>query len=89
MFKARFSPETTWGDGPARLKNLYFVYLLELRALHKLAPYLRAEMFYTGDKQEDEATRDLMQQLHTTIGAFPDHFDESAMFQVNRLKSSD
>jgi hypothetical protein len=85
MFRSRFSPETTWGEGPRRLKNLYFVYLLELRALHKLAPYLHAELFYTGDAVEDEQTRQLMYQLRDAIGSFPDHFDETVMFQVSRF----
>lgn len=88
MFRGRFSPETTWGEGPRRLKNLYFVYLLELRALHKLAPYLRAEMFYTGDTVEDEQTRQLMHQLRDAIGSFPDHFDETVMFQVSHFRSA-
>ena len=39
-FRARFDPETTNGAGPQRLKNLYFTYLVELRALAKVAPYL-------------------------------------------------
>lgn len=47
-FKKKFSPETTDGQGPNWLKNLYFVYLLELRALDKASPYLEKEEFYTG-----------------------------------------
>lgn len=48
MFRGRFG--TTWTkDGPERLKNVYFVYLLELRALVKATPYLRNELFYTGN----------------------------------------
>jgi len=31
---------TTAGRGPQWLKNLYFTYLVELRALAKAAPYL-------------------------------------------------
>ncbi len=40
-FKRRFDPETTSGEGPQWLKNLYFTYLVELRALVKAAPYLK------------------------------------------------
>jgi hypothetical protein len=36
----RFDPKATKGHGPQRLKNLYFTYLVELRALAKAAPYL-------------------------------------------------
>lgn len=50
-FVKRFSPETTDGQGPNWLKNLYFVYLLELRALQKASPYLEREEFYTGNAE--------------------------------------
>lgn len=56
-FKTRFSAETTDGEGPNWLKNLYFVYLLELRALAKAAPYLKHEKYFTGVEEEDEAVR--------------------------------
>lgn len=50
MFKGRFG--TKWSkEGPERLKNLYFVYLLELRAIIKIAPYLQNELFYTGNEK--------------------------------------
>lgn len=39
-FQRRFDPALTFGDGPNRLKNLYFAYLVEMRALAKVAPYL-------------------------------------------------
>lgn len=49
MFLGRFG--TKWSkEGPERLKNLYFVYLLEIRALVKIAPYLEKELFFTGNK---------------------------------------
>lgn len=86
FFKARFSPETTYGEGPQRLKNLYFVYLLELRALQKVAPYLRGEFFYTGKESEDEETRQIIAQLMQIIAEFPAHFDESSMFQVINIR---
>ncbi len=47
-FQKRFDPETTDGEGPIRLKNLYFTYLVVLRALAKAAPLLGQESFYTG-----------------------------------------
>ena len=53
----RFSPETTGGEGPNWLQNLYFLYLLELRALEKAAPYLHREEYYTGNELEDQDTR--------------------------------
>lgn len=56
-FKSRFSAETTNNEGPNWLKNLYFVYLLELRALAKAAPYLQNERYFTGVDEEDAAVR--------------------------------
>lgn len=53
-FKRRFSPEYTEGEGPHWLKNLYFIYLLELRAIVKAAPYFESEPFYTGNLENDQ-----------------------------------
>ena len=47
-FRKRFDPDKTWGEGPKRLKNLYFTYLVELRALAKAAPYLQQVSGVTG-----------------------------------------
>ncbi|KAI0227221.1 ERO1-like protein beta [Lamellibrachia satsuma] len=52
-FRKRFDPKLTWGEGPQRLKNLYFLYLVELRAMAKVAPFLEQEEFYTGNEQDD------------------------------------
>lgn len=62
-FKRRFSSETTNGQGPYWLKNLYFIYLVELRALAKAAPYLRNEPYYTGVKDEDKETKIAIEDL--------------------------
>lgn len=56
-FQRRFSPEFTEGEGPVWLQNLYFVYLLELKAIVKAAPYLEQELYYTGNFREDQETR--------------------------------
>lgn len=50
MFKGRFG--TIWSkEGPERLKNIYFVYMLEMRALIKAVPYFQKELFYTGNEK--------------------------------------
>lgn len=63
-FHRRFSPEGSGGEGPQWLKNLYFLYLLELRALAKASDALERADFYTGKSQEDGdlqlAVRDLL-----------------------------
>jgi hypothetical protein len=50
MFRARFGDAVR--DGPERLKNVYFAYLLEMRAIVKAAPYIRqSHHFHTGNEQ--------------------------------------
>ncbi|CAG9857359.1 unnamed protein product [Phyllotreta striolata] len=79
-FRRRFSPETTNGEGPNWLRNLYFIYLVELRALAKAAPYLEREEFYTGDESNDWDTQMAVKDLLNVIKSFGDHFDETTMF---------
>jgi ERO1-like protein alpha len=55
-FLRRFHPEMTDQQGPAWLKNLYFVYLLELKALTKVGPQLKNYPFYTGDDLDDKVS---------------------------------
>lgn len=63
-------------------QNLYFLYMLELRALQKAAPYFRKEFFYTGNTKEDEETRRSVAELVTLIdNNLPEPFDESQMFK--------
>ena len=46
--------------GPLRLKNLYFAYLVILRAVTKAAPYWEKANFYTGNSSEDETVKHLI-----------------------------
>lgn len=80
IFHQRFDPDQTNGQGPFWLKNLYFVYLLELRALAKAAPYFTHQTFYTGRESEDKDTNIAVRELLSLIQTFPDHFDETSMF---------
>lgn len=79
-FRKRFSPSTTNGHGPYWLRNLYFLYLLELRAIDKAAPLLEKEEFYTGNEKEDWDTKMAIKDLLKVIKQFPNHFDEKSMF---------
>lgn len=65
------------------MKNIYFVYLLELRALVKVAPYLQKEMFYTGNEEEDVETKQTIEQLMDICKSFDNHYDETKMFTVS------
>jgi len=80
-FLRRFSPSTTEGEGPERLKNLYFLYLLELRALSKAIPVLRQIEFKSGQSLEDKKTFDDFEVFLSSVESFPEHFDETVMFQ--------
>lgn len=88
-FQKRFDPAMTYGEGPQRLKNLYFTYLVELRALAKVLPYLKEELFYTGNAVEDEEVRKEVRELLEIIKSFPSHFDESKLFQGDRQRLKD
>jgi ERO1-like protein beta len=44
---------TRIGKHPERLQNVYFNYVLLLRAVTKMAPFLEGYTFCTGDQQED------------------------------------
>lgn len=61
-FTRRFDPIETKGEGPRRLKNLYFLYLIELRALSKVAPYFERSVvdLYTGNGHEDAESKALL-----------------------------
>lgn len=90
-FNRRFSPENTNGEGPNWLRNLYFLYLLELRALAKASSYLQREEFYTGDEAQDWDTQLAVRDLLNVINQFPDHFNEAVMFnggeETKKLKN--
>lgn len=58
-FRRRFDPSIV-PDGLTRLRNLYFTYLVELRALAKAAPYLMKQTYFTGDEKMDKETRSVV-----------------------------
>lgn len=62
-FQRRFDPSHTDGEGPHWLKNLYFVYLLELRAIAKAGSYFENELFYTGNDENDKEVRIAVKKL--------------------------
>jgi len=90
-FQRRFDPELTNGEGPQRLRNLYFLYLLELRALAKAAPFLEQLDFYTGNASEDSEVYTAVHDLLRHVKKFEPHFNETSMFsggtQAKKLKA--
>lgn len=60
-FQQRFDGILTEGEGPRRLKNLYFLYLIELRALSKVVPFFERPDFqlFTGNKDQDAENKNV------------------------------
>ena len=83
IFHERFHPDITNGQGPYWLKNLYFTYLLTLRAVTKAAPYWRNMVFYTGNKKEDFELKQVILDLVKASKTCPSTFDETQMFTGN------
>uniref|UniRef100_A0A4W3I9E3 ERO1-like protein alpha n=1 Tax=Callorhinchus milii TaxID=7868 RepID=A0A4W3I9E3_CALMI len=81
-FQLRFDGEMTKGEGPRRLKNLYFLYLIELRALSKVLPFFERSsiQLYTGNKALDTENKKLLLEILHLAKSFPSHFDESSLF---------
>lgn len=84
IFEERFEHKR----GQEYIHNLYFVWLLELRAIHKAVPYivrpdLIQALFRTGDVHSDIRTQSQVLNLSEVVGEFPMHFDESNLFQGN------
>jgi hypothetical protein len=91
-FVRRFDVATTSGQGPSWLKNLYFAYLLVLRAITKMESYWIVHQFYTGNTTEDAAVNDnVFHIIQAAKGCSSSLFDETMMFTGNtsqQLKST-
>ncbi|KAM9764715.1 ERO1-like protein alpha [Menidia menidia] len=81
-FRQRFDGELTGGEGPRRLRNLYFLYLTELRALAKALPFFQQPRLrlFTGRPEEDRRHKELLLQVLQEARSFPLHFDETSLF---------
>ncbi|XP_035292356.1 ERO1-like protein alpha [Anguilla anguilla] len=84
-FQQRFDEELTKGEGPKRLRNLYFLYLIELRALSKVLPFFKLPSFqlYTGQPAQDQRNKELLLEVLHVAKSFPLHFDEASLFTGN------
>ncbi|XP_053553589.1 ERO1-like protein alpha [Bombina bombina] len=88
-FQKRFDAVLTKGEGPKRLKNLYFLYLIELRAISKVLPFFERPTFvlYTGNETSDIKTKELLLEVLKDAKAFPLHFDENSFFAGDKKKA--
>uniref|UniRef100_A0A4W5LFH4 ERO1-like protein alpha n=1 Tax=Hucho hucho TaxID=62062 RepID=A0A4W5LFH4_9TELE len=89
-FQQRFDTQLTNGEGPKRLRNLYFLYLIELRALAKVLPLLQRPSFqlYTGQPTQDQQHKRLLLELLQVAKSFPLHFDETSLFAGNKEEAA-
>lgn len=70
------------GNHPDRIKNLYFLYAVLLRAINRAAPMLSAYDYATDlNNEQDHKTFDLMNQLlNTTLSHCEEPFKEKNLF---------
>ncbi|XP_026855661.2 ERO1-like protein alpha [Electrophorus electricus] len=88
-FQLRFDEELTKGEGPKWLRNLYFLYLIELRALAKVLPFFERPSLhlYTGQTQQDRKNKELLLELLHMAKSFPLHFDETTLFAGDKKEA--
>ncbi|GBC00107.1 hypothetical protein RclHR1_03750006 [Rhizophagus clarus] len=65
---------------PERLQNVYFTYIVLLRAISKAADYLNSYEFCTGDKNQDFRVKTMVSELVNAARSCPETFDEKQMF---------
>jgi len=65
---------------PERVENLYFTYVVVLRAITKLADYLLEFDFSTGNAEMDAKTYGLIHAISTYSHSCPKTFNEGTMF---------
>ncbi|XP_062303394.1 ERO1-like protein alpha [Osmerus eperlanus] len=89
-FQQRFDAGLTNGEGPKRLRNLYFLYLIELRALAKVLPFFQRPYFqlYTGQPAQDRQHKSLLLELLLVAKSFPLHFDEMSLFTGDKEEAA-
>jgi len=81
-FNRRFRPGTTDGVEEAdRLRNIYFLYLVELRAVAKVARLLDGLDIKVGENLLGKILRD--------IEEFPGHFEEDKLFTDENLDNAE
>ncbi|VDD81958.1 unnamed protein product [Mesocestoides corti] len=78
-FIRRFHPSIV-PESLSRLRNLFLVYAVEMRAISKVAPLLRQHAFYTGDAASDTQTRSMVLDVLSDIENQNSFFDESQLF---------
>ncbi|KAJ3106418.1 hypothetical protein HDU97_006403 [Phlyctochytrium planicorne] len=68
------------GKHPDRIENLYFTYVVLLRSIAKLSPYLKSYKWCTGEVEDRVKIKQLMAQVAELSLSAPATFDEKLMF---------
>ncbi|KAK9712821.1 endoplasmic oxidoreductin-1 [Basidiobolus ranarum] len=63
-----------------RVENIYFNYAVMLRALNKMSLYLQQYNYCSGNPDEDNKTKEILDNILTSSKALPPAFDEKALF---------
>ncbi|KTW30712.1 hypothetical protein T552_00424 [Pneumocystis carinii B80] len=71
------------GNYSDRIENIYFNYVLILRALAKLDKYLQNYTFCEGDNESNTMTKYKVNKLISKISFIPKLFDEKLMFDTS------
>lgn len=66
---------------PERLENIYFDYVVLLRAVTKISDYLAGYEFCTGDQTVDKNIMSVVTELVDLVKQCPPTFDEKLLFQ--------
>jgi len=69
------------GMHPERLENIYFDYVVLLRAVTKISDYLAGYEFCTGDDAIDHNIMNVVNELVDLVKKCPPTFDEKLLFQ--------
>jgi len=78
-FSRRFTRQK---DGNDWIRNLYFVYLVELKALSKADNYLRSKKIFTGNSNEDMQTQSEVGQILDIIQTLPNPINQTTMVNI-------
>jgi len=82
-FLKRFDPKLTGNKGPEWLKNMFYLYLVELRAIGKAGSVLLSQDYKDSDISSQ------VQELVQAATQFKYHFDENDLFKSDELKKGE
>ncbi|KAI8361998.1 endoplasmic reticulum Oxidoreductin 1-domain-containing protein [Mortierella sp. GBAus27b] len=69
------------GMHPERLENIYFDYVVMLRAVSKISDFLAGYQYLTGDEAMDKGIIATVNELVALVNNCPPTFDEKLLFQ--------